>query len=342
MCKTFGNCLNVFSLMMSMLLCRIERNLTLVNCELVSILMYSVLHPSNTIDSKFESRSGIKAKFRATRSELVISRFVIVEGRSFKSFKLEIFSHFASVLFQSRLHLPCFDLPIAVGERKIPVRHSNIRKAIFVYFKSWLVCKGVFLYFKSSWIFYVTYMIHTLIFIVYGIEQPKLSQLRIEGSREFKPVLAKVRWLNAPTKSDPRQRGLYSIQYFGMTKKSASSTTMLAKWLSIESKKYFEGCLRADSSEVYTGSWTSYLEVVVKCDVDKRMDKADICRLLRFIRNKSEHFDELSEELKRTYYGCSEGVARYFNEKFPKLLLYTFQKKEELEQLKRNWTVLFF
>ena len=106
---------------MSMLLCRIERNLTLVNCELVSILMYSVLHPSNTIDSKFESRSGIKAKFRATRSELVISRFVIVEGRSFKSFKLENFSHIhdiASISFQSRLHLPCFDLPIAVGKKE--------------------------------------------------------------------------------------------------------------------------------------------------------------------------------------------------------------------------------
>ena len=101
-------------------------------------------------------------------------------------------------------------------------------------------------------------------------------------------------------------------------------------------QEIFQRMLRADSSEVYTGSWTSYLEVVVQRDVDKRMAKADICRLLRFIRNKSEHFDELSEELKRTYYGCSEGVARYFNEKFPKLLLYTFQKKEELEQLKRN------
>ncbi len=175
--------------------------------------------------------------------------------------------------------------------------------------------------------------------ICYGREQPKLSQLRTEGSREFKPVLAKGlinSMIERDYKKRPKARWVIQHPIFWNDEEISKFYHTIGKMAVDREQEIFQRMLRADSSEVYTGSWTSYLEVVVQRDVDKRMAKADICRLLRFIRNKSEHLNELSEELKRTYYGCSEGVARYFNEKFPKLLLYTFQKKEELEQLNRK------
>ena len=175
--------------------------------------------------------------------------------------------------------------------------------------------------------------------ICYGIGQPKLSQLKIEGSRGFKPVLAKSLinfMIQRDYKKRPKARWVIQHPIFWTDEEISKFYHNIGKMAVDKEQETFQRMVRADSSEVYTGSWTSYLDVIVKCDVDKRMDKADICRLLRFIRNKSEHFDELSEDLKRTYYCCSEGVARYFNEKFSKLLLYTFQKKEELEQLNRK------
>ncbi len=170
-----------------------------------------------------------------------------------------------------------------------------------------------------------------------SLRQPKLSQLKIEGSREFKPALAKS-LINSMIERDysMRPKATWIIQHPIFWSDEEISKFYLYKNVGktvVDNKtETFQRMLRANSSEVYTGDWTSYLEVVVTVDVNKHFDKADICKLLRHIRNKTEHFDELSEELKRTYYGCSEGVARYFNEKFSKLLLYTFQKKKELEQ----------
>ncbi len=173
-------------------------------------------------------------------------------------------------------------------------------------------------------------------------ETPELPELKKEPTGEFKVILAKeliTSMIEREQRKRPKARWVLQHPLFWSDEEISKFYHNVGKMAVDREQEIFQRMLRADSSEVYTGSWTSYLEVVVQCDVDKRMDKADICKLLRFIRNKSEHFDELSEELKRTYYGRSEGVARYFNEKFPKLLLYTFQKKEELEQLnskKRN------
>ncbi len=175
--------------------------------------------------------------------------------------------------------------------------------------------------------------------ICQSTEQPKLTKLQ-ELGQSFTTVLAKS-LINSMLERDFRKRpkvmSVVEHPMFWNEEKISKFYHNIGKMSVDKEQETFQRMLRADSSEVYsTGDWTSYLDTIVKCDVDKRMDRADICKLLRFIRNKTEHFDELSEELKHTYYCCSEGVARYFNEKFPKLLLYTFQKKEELNQVNRK------
>ena len=175
--------------------------------------------------------------------------------------------------------------------------------------------------------------------ICQSTEQPKLTKLQ-ELGQSFTTVLAKS-LINSMLERDFRKRpkvmSVVEHPMFWNEEKISKFYHNIGKMSVDKEQETFQRMLRADSSEVYsTGDWTSYLDTIVKCDVDKRMDRADICKLLRFIRNKTEHFDELSEELKHTYYCCSEGVARYFNEKFTKLLLYTFQKKEELDQVNRK------
>ncbi len=167
---------------------------------------------------------------------------------------------------------------------------------------------------------------------------PQLSQLTIEGSREFKPVLAKG-LINSMIERDYKLRPKIKLITQHPMFWNSDEITKFYQYINIgkkivtEKQETFQNMLRASSSEVYTGNWTSCLEVIVQSDVDKKFKKDDICKLLRHIRNTIEHFDELSEKLKEMYYDSSEGVARYFNEQFPKLLLYTFQKKEKLEQL---------
>ncbi len=173
-------------------------------------------------------------------------------------------------------------------------------------------------------------------------ETPELPELKKEPTGEFKVILAKELLTSMIKRDQKRPKAKWVLQHplFWSDKQISKFYHDIGNMAVDKKQSQLQTKLRAESSEVYTGDWTSPLDEAVKNDVHKKVSKNDICKLLKTIRNKTEHFDELSEELQHTYYCCSEGVARYFNEKFPKLLLYTFQKKEELEQLNRTTTIL--
>ena len=87
--------------------------------------------------------------------------------------------------------------------------------------------------------------------------------------------------------------------------------------------------LRNGSKQVYQGKWIDKLDELVQNSIHKKKDKEDICDLLREVRNKIEHFKTHKKELQQVFHNSAEGVARYFNEKFPRLLLYTYKQLEE-------------
>ena len=89
--------------------------------------------------------------------------------------------------------------------------------------------------------------------------------------------------------------------------------------------------LEQSSSDVFQDSWMDVLDAAVKRDVKGfKEQKTQLCGLLRVIRNKIEHFQKLGQELKTIYNGSPEGVIYYYNNCFPKLLIYTYRALQEV------------
>ena len=89
--------------------------------------------------------------------------------------------------------------------------------------------------------------------------------------------------------------------------------------------------LEQSSSDVFQDSWMDVLDAAVKRDVKGfKEQKTQLCGLLRVIRNKIEHFQKLGQELKTIYNGSPEGVIYYYNNRFPKLLIYTYRALQEV------------
>lgn len=53
--------------------------------------------------------------------------------------------------------------------------------------------------------------------------------------------------------------------------------------------------------------------------------KEKVCGVLRVIRNKVQHFEDLGPKLRNIFFGTHEGVVKYFVNCFPKLLLHTYR-----------------
>ena len=90
--------------------------------------------------------------------------------------------------------------------------------------------------------------------------------------------------------------------------------------------------LERDKSEVFRGSWLESLDKAVRSDLRSyRERQMQLCTLLRVIRNKIDHIQNIeSKELRKIYGGCSDGVVQYYNKRFPKLLVYTYTAWEEV------------
>lgn len=89
--------------------------------------------------------------------------------------------------------------------------------------------------------------------------------------------------------------------------------------------------LEKDAATVFKGSWRNPLDKVVLKDINPKIfNEHEICDLLKIIRNKSTHFDELHEIRRAAYLGSQEGVAEYYNRKFPQLLAYTYQAEQDV------------
>ena len=98
--------------------------------------------------------------------------------------------------------------------------------------------------------------------------------------------------------------------------------------------KYLVERLEQNSTYVFQGSWMDVLDTAVKKDVKGfKEQKEQLCGLLRVIRNKTEHFQKLGQELKGIYGGSPNGVVHYYNNRFPKLLIHTYRAWHEVKPL---------
>ena len=87
--------------------------------------------------------------------------------------------------------------------------------------------------------------------------------------------------------------------------------------------------LEDEADKVFQGSWRKSLDSTVLKDISTNtFNKNEICALLKVIRNKCVHFSELHEKRQAAYLGSAEGVAEYYNEKFPKLLPYVYRVEQ--------------
>lgn len=95
-----------------------------------------------------------------------------------------------------------------------------------------------------------------------------------------------------------------------------SSSPFLTKMLAIES----------NASSVVGTAWDSTLdsELVNNVQRFRTYDPSSIRDLLRLIRNKHHHFDELPERLRLEMGSNTDGLMNYFDRKFPKLLAHCF------------------
>ena len=88
--------------------------------------------------------------------------------------------------------------------------------------------------------------------------------------------------------------------------------------------------LECNVAVVFEGSWMERLDKAAQKDVQGfKKECTKLCSLLRVVRNKIEHFWHLRQELREIYLGSPEGVAHYYNQRFPKLLAYTYWTEQE-------------
>ena len=90
--------------------------------------------------------------------------------------------------------------------------------------------------------------------------------------------------------------------------------------------------LEMGKDKVFRGSWLEGLHPRVKSDAKGFKPRLEeLCALLQVIGNKVKHIYELGPAAKAVYSGCEEGVARYYNDKFPMLLAYVYSVWQEFK-----------
>ena len=101
----------------------------------------------------------------------------------------------------------------------------------------------------------------------------------------------------------------------------------------------FKELLESGADTVFVGSWMDQLDRPVRKDV-KGYKKEELCALLRVVRNKIEHFEKLRKELREFYFGHPEGVAKYYLNRFPKLLSFTYRTLQRSGLMYQNGLIM--
>jgi len=91
--------------------------------------------------------------------------------------------------------------------------------------------------------------------------------------------------------------------------------------------------LEARSGNSFDADWSRKLSASVMAELDagkhRKYNKANICDLLRVIRNKGHHYRDLPPEIQEEFGPLPEGFVGFFLARFPGLLLDTYEVMHE-------------
>jgi len=113
---------------------------------------------------------------------------------------------------------------------------------------------------------------------------------------------------------------------------TASNHIKQEKMDSIKFKRHSNllSLLEKRADDITKGDWKVNIFDELRKDLEKRKyDGSSVMDLLRAIRNKEEHYDELDENVKKSLEPMPDGFASYFKEKFPLLLAHTYITLQE-------------
>jgi serine/threonine-protein kinase/endoribonuclease IRE1 len=115
-------------------------------------------------------------------------------------------------------------------------------------------------------------------------------------------------------------------------------TTVSDRMEKLKAEDALVGVLEEKAVAVFDGDWMQRLDSGFIGDIKKyRGYKGSSLRdLLRVMRNKHNHFDELPSPLQVLLVDRYEGFFRYFDSKFPRLLLEVFRFASETAILQEN------
>lgn len=84
--------------------------------------------------------------------------------------------------------------------------------------------------------------------------------------------------------------------------------------------------LETNKKDVVKGDWKRHISIELQTDLKKfRSYKGtSVKELLRALRNKSHHYQELDEELQRSLGAIPDEFCRYFTSRFPRLLIHSY------------------
>ncbi len=158
-----------------------------------------------------------------------------------------------------------------------------------------------------------------------------LTDLVKHTTQEFEAELAKD-LIGSMVQSDfhkrPAAPKVLQHPFFWDTDKMVHFYHKIGNYLQKNNKQEYSECLverlEQNSGDIIQGNWMARLDTAVKSDVSAfRVQKAQVCGLLRVIRNKNEHFPKFGPGLKHIY-STAGGVVPYYNKHFPKLLPHTY------------------
>ncbi|XP_039168213.1 uncharacterized protein LOC104428958 isoform X2 [Eucalyptus grandis] len=157
---------------------------------------------------------------------------------------------------------------------------------------------------------------------LFSLLQKKNPELRLEGREGF---LHPFFW-----RSNVKLRFLQRMNARLLSKDPASNLDLLNE-------------LKSNRPPVFYGNWIDKLDPIFKSYILQTKEKYDfssLMELVRFIRNKSTHLDELLEKIKELVGAGDEGFYNYFAVRFPRLLMKLYGAAFEFSR-EEEWFVVF-
>lgn len=137
------------------------------------------------------------------------------------------------------------------------------------------------------------------------------------------------------TKNDPDQRPsikcMLSHPFFWTNQKVLTFLVKVSDRIKDGDEYEAKKVLEENADQVIGQSWLLKLEPEVECSLIFRGSRhnyggGSLCELLRALRNKEAHYDEMQEEAKRIFGPLPEGFPSYWKNKFPRLLPHVYLK----------------